>query len=192
MTGTDPAYAGPWPDGRRVLEREASAYLEDAADPALQGRPTICEPWTVRDVTKHLAATFRRFNLMLARSRAGDFSKPFEPGDLDDENRRAVEAFMGDPNAALADEVAGFVARATDLEEPMAHQRGVIPVGLQVLFGLTDVVIHHWDLARATGRSARPGSDALALVVPALGALGAGDPRGDRWEWILRAAGRPV
>ena len=191
MTYIEPGYGGPFPDGTQALAREATVFLEATSDPASHDRPTICELWTVLDLVRHLAATFQRFNERLDRSREGDFSKPFEPDDLGEENLRAVASFEGEPRARFRSEVLGFLERCGDPAEPMAHQRDVIPVGLQVLFGLADVTIHHWDLTLAiVAEPYRPGDDVPGLLVPALRALGAPAPEGDTWRWALLVSGR--
>ena len=77
------------------------SYLACAADPAVQRAATRCPPWTVRDLTAHLAATFHRFADQLGKASAGDLTAPFAPGDLSRENLRAVELFRGDPLQAL-------------------------------------------------------------------------------------------
>jgi uncharacterized protein (TIGR03083 family) len=184
-------YQAPWPDVREFVGRELVEYLDTAADTATHGLPTRCPPWTVHDITAHLAATFERFNRMLARGRSGDLSPPFLRDELSDENLRAVRAFRGDPLVRLEEEARAFVSSGSDPTEVMPHQFGLIPVGLQMLFGLNELAVHHDDIAHATGTLYRPGADvveALALVWNrALDGLPAAR---DPWIGILRASGR--
>lgn len=192
MTTVAEPYRDPWPDARELVERELAAYLATAADPANIDLQTRCSPWTINDVTAHLAASFERFNRMLARGRSGDLSRPFERGDLSAENLRAVEHFEGDPLLRLEEETTRFVGSSADPQEIMPHQFGPIPVALQMLFGLNELTIHHDDIATAAGSRYRPDPDvldALNLVWErALGGLpGADDP----WTNILIASGRP-
>jgi uncharacterized protein (TIGR03083 family) len=183
---------GRWPDVRDLARAELESYLADASDPASQDRPTRCPPWTVADLTRHLAATAARFNAMLAQSRAGDLRPPFERNALSEENLRAVREFTGDPLASLREEAGRFLEDSTDPDEIMAHQFGPIPVGLQQHFLLNDIAIHHDDLAAAVGRSYRP-PDA---VVDALGRLFTahrwwnGPENPDAWARILSSSGR--
>lgn len=161
-----PPLQGPWPDGRGLLRREVDAYLADVADGSLDRLATRCEPWTVADVTTHLAATFLRFNRMIDQGRRGDFTPPFAMDELDGENLRAVEAFTGDPTQALVEQTDGLLLRCTDLDEPVPHQAGTIPVGLQVLFGLLDTVVHHDDVLSAAGRRYVLPDDVVATLLP--------------------------
>jgi uncharacterized protein (TIGR03083 family) len=187
----EPHLAGPWPPAAELLQAELGAYLDAAGDPDVQGLPTRCRPWTVHDLTAHLAMTFKRFARLLERSRAGDLSPPFARDELAAENLRAVAGFTGDPSAELRRWAGGLVAAATDPEEPMAHQFGPIPVGLQLLFGLDELVIHHDDLAAALGGSYRPpGPVVQALVLVWERVLGGLPPGADDWARILIASGR--
>ncbi len=176
----------PWPAAVDQTRAELDAYLATASRPDLWDLPTRCPPWTVRDVTRHLAATFQRFADMLEQSRAGDLSPPFARTELDAENLRAVEDFTGVPEERLAAEARRFLDHVGDGDELMAHQRGSIPVALQVLFGLHDVVLHHDDVAVASGTSYRPPEGVVALLVPVwelLGLVGVGD---DPWPTVTR------
>jgi uncharacterized protein (TIGR03083 family) len=183
---------GPWPDVRDLTRAELESYLADASDPMHQDLPTRCPPWTVADLTRHLAATAARFNAMLAQSRAGDLTPPFGRNDLSEENLRAVREFSGDPLASLREEAERFLEDSTDPDEVMAHQFGPIPVGLQQHFLLNDIAIHHDDLAAAVGRSYRPPDtvvEALAHMFAAQGWLKGKEDR-DAWTRILSSSGR--
>jgi uncharacterized protein (TIGR03083 family) len=187
----EPYLAGPWPPAAELVRAELSAYLDAADDPDVMGLPTRCSPWTVRDLTAHLAMTFKRFARMLEQSRAGDLSPPFARDELSAENLSAVAGFTGDPRAELRRWAEGLVAAATDPDEPMAHQFGPIPVGLQLLFGLDELVIHHDDLAGALGGSYRPPGPVVQALVPVWErALGSLAPGADDWARILTASGR--
>lgn len=180
-----------WTRSLDACHDELAAYLLTAGEAAVHDLPTRCPPWTVRDVTRHLAATFERFNRMLARSRAGDLSKPFEMEDLGEENLRAVREFDGEPEARLREEATAFLAAAGDPDEMIAHQFGPIPMSLQVIFGLADLTIHHDDVAVASGARYRPPEATVGLLVDVWSQRFGGGPEGDdAWEWILRASGR--
>lgn len=184
------ALRGPWPDVRELCRVELDAYLADASDAAIQKLATRCPPWTVHDITRHLAATAARFNAMLAQSRGGDLTPPFSPPELSEENLRAVREFTGDPIASLRREAEGFLADAADPNEVMAHQFDPIPAGLQQLFLLSDITIHHDDVAAAAAGSYQPPE----LVVDALARMGlvfGREPAGpDRWAEVLAFSGR--
>jgi uncharacterized protein (TIGR03083 family) len=186
-----PPFVGPWPDGIVATRHELASYLADVADGSLDALATRCAPWSVREVTVHLAETFRRFHLMLEQGRRGDFAPPFASDELDSENLRAVEAFSGDPAEALTVAAAGFLDALDSLDEPVPHQAGTLPVGLQVLFGLMDIAMHHDDVLAAAGRRYRPSTEALAAIVPVAERLyGMPADQPDPWSLMLLGAGR--
>jgi hypothetical protein len=131
-----PPSAIPWPIAVDWSAIELGDYLASAADPAIQRVPTRCAPWAIRDLTAHLAATFRRFAGQLDRANAGDLTEPFGPGDLSPKNLRAVELFRGDPLQALERQATRFLSEAlrSQADQLMGHQRGPVPVGLQVIW----------------------------------------------------------
>lgn len=187
-----PAGVIPWPAALEWSAAESRRYLSAAADPAAQSLPTRCPPWTVRDLTAHLAATFQRFADQLDKANAGDLTAPFEPGDLSHQNRRAVELFSGDPAQALNEQATRFLRGAGrgQAGHLMGHQRGPVPVGLQVMWGLSELTVHHDDLAHAIGTSYRPGDSivtALVTMKEAVDGFHAGD---DPWLDYLRSTGR--
>jgi len=185
--------AGNWPLRSDLLRAEADAYITTVRDEAIVDVPTRCPPWTVSDITRHLAATFHRYVELLRRSRTGDFRPPFKPEDLAEENLRAVREFSGDPIDAACEEVSRFISLASDPAEPMINQRGTIPVGLQMCFGIDEFAIHHDDVAAARGGTYRPSTEVVELLVETWKALTAGEvpsPGADPWAWILEKSGR--
>ena len=182
---------GPWPDVRDLCRAEMESYLAEASDDAVRPLPTRCPPWTVDDVTRHLAATAARFNAMLARSRTGDLSPPFAPRELAEENLRAVREFEGDPLERMRVETERFLSEANDPDERIAHQIGPVPVALQLLFLLNDIAIHHDDVSVAAGRSYTPSAKVLDAIAGMSRLFGEEPPEGQgRWSTILAASGR--
>jgi uncharacterized protein (TIGR03083 family) len=186
----DPRCGGPWPLAIAPARAELQGYLGAATVPGLASKQSLCPAWTVSQVTEHLAATFARFADMLARSRGGDLSPPFAPDGLTAENLRAVDAFTRDPVLALRDEAARFLGMVTDPAEPMGHQRGVIPAGLQVLFGLNELAVHHYDVTAPFGPGYRPPDPVLGLLLDMFGRVAALPGGTDPWDRILRLSGR--
>ena len=185
--------AGDWPLRADLLRSEADAYIAAVKGPETWELATRCPPWTVSDVTRHLAATFHRYVELLRRSRTGDFRPPFAPEDLAEENLRAVREFTGDPIDSACEEVARFISLASDPAEPMINQRGTIPVGLQVCFGINEFAIHHDDVAAARGGTYRPSDEVVNVLIETWKALTGGEtpPSGtDSWGWILSRSGR--
>ena len=176
-----------------LLRAECDAYIIDARESSIWDLPTRCAPWTVLDITKHLAATFHRYVELLRRSRTGETRAPFAPETLSEENLRAVAEFKGDPHAELCAEVGRFATLATDPDERMLNQRGMIPVGLQMLWGLNELAIHHDDLAQALGGAWRPSDDVvevLGSLVPLREGAPSRDTDTDSWTWIRASSGR--
>ena len=187
--------AGDWPLRADLLRSEADAYISTVKDASLWELPTRCPPWTVSDVTRHLAATFHRYVELLRRSRTGDFRPPFKPEDLAEENLRAVREFSGDPISSACEEVARFISLASDAGEPMINQRGTIPVGLQMCFGINEFAIHHDDVAAARGGAYRPSEEVIGVLTGTWRALtGSETPHAgiDQWSWILEKSGRVI
>jgi uncharacterized protein (TIGR03083 family) len=180
-----------WADARDLVRGELESYLRDASDETVRSLPTRCPPWSVDELTRHLAASARRFNEMLAQGRAGDFTPPFAPDELGEENLRAVREFSGDPLEQLRSEAERFLSDAANLTETMPHQLGPIPVGLQHRFLLADLAIHHDDLAVAAGRRHRPPGSVVEALAKAFEARGVELPDvPDEWERIIAASGR--
>jgi uncharacterized protein (TIGR03083 family) len=182
----------PWPAALDWSAAESRNYLAVAADPAVQSFPTRCSPWTVQDLTAHLAATFQRFADQLDKANAGDLTAPFEPGDLSRENQRAVDLFRGHPAQAFNEQATRFLREAGrgQAGQLMGHQRGPVPVGLQVMWGLSELTVHHDDLAHAFGTSYRPSDSIVTALVAMKEAIDGFHAGGDPWLDYLRSTGR--
>jgi uncharacterized protein (TIGR03083 family) len=139
--------------------------------------PTRCPPWNVASLTAHLAATFRRFADLLDRARAGDLHPPFPPDHLPEENLRAELEFSGDPLEQLSLQANRFLGSVGARDEPMANQFGTMPVGLQMMFGLNELAVHHDDLAHAAGDSYRPAEQVVQALVSRYSAVFKTDTR---------------
>lgn len=99
--------------------------------------PSPCPDWVTRDVVRHLVDTT---NYFLGQAGVG----PVEAPSVDDDPvgawtaaRDAVQAALGDPELATREYDTGM-GRMT-LEKMIG------------MFGVADVLIHTWDLARAAG-----------------------------------------
>ena len=184
----DQTLGGGWPDSSPLVRRELGAFLATAAeiDPTL---PTRCRPWTAADVTTHVGESFARFTRMLEQGRRGDLTPPFAKEEMDAENLRAVVAFDGDPVRHLESSVNAFLRLVDDPDEIMPHQRGPIPVGLQLQFGLGDLAVHHDDIAVAAGSSYTPEQDVVDMLVDGYRRLGSWGPV-DEPVWELFVEGR--
>lgn len=177
-----------------LIREEANGFLVAAGLPESASVATRCEPWTVRDLTAHLASTVRRFSDALERSRKGDFTPPFDPPALSAENMAGVEEFEDDPIPALEVEIDRFLALVDDYHELMAHQDGRISVGLQMRFALNEFALHRDDIEAALGGARRPPEPVVEALLPLWeNVLQLTEPHAgeiDPWRRILMASGR--
>ena len=123
-----------WERLAREFTRRAEAVQGDGWD-----RPAPCEGWVARDVVRHLVEWMPGLFL-------GSAGLPLPAGPSVDEDPagawravdRAVQAALDDP--ATAQRMTETRAGSMTLEQLVA------------MTGLMDVLVHTWDLARATGQ----------------------------------------
>jgi uncharacterized protein (TIGR03086 family) len=123
-------------------------------------RPTPCAGYTVGDVGEHLV----RSMVLLASVAAGQVDDPVA-GTLD--TRVAVTA-----EAALE------AWRLRGLEGPVAVGRSVRPASLAVEIIPLELLVHGWDVARATGRHIDVPADVAGYVLDRARDLITEDKRG--------------
>lgn len=126
------------------------------------GDPTPCEAWDVREVVQHLVDELR-WTVPLAEGRTIE-----EVGD-----RLDGDLLGGAPAKAFEEagrEAVEAVRRPGVLTSPTHVSYGPIPGAVYLGHLLNDLVVHGWDLARATGQeTAIPGelADACwAIMAP--------------------------
>jgi uncharacterized protein (TIGR03086 family) len=127
-------------------KRLGDAFAEKiaAAPPDSWASPSPCQDWTARDVVAHVVQTQGMF-LGFVGKELGDIpSAEDDPAKAWDAARAKVQAQLDDPEGAKA-EFEGFSGRST-FETAVDK------------FLNSDLVVHGWDLARATGQddSMRP------------------------------------
>jgi uncharacterized protein (TIGR03086 family) len=105
------------------------------------GDPTPCPEWTVRDLVRHVATSPAIFFGMVGREMA-------PTPDVDDDPLAAFLAVRDQVAAALEDP-----ARAGEEYEGMLG-RATFAEGIDRFISF-DLVVHGWDLARATGQDER-------------------------------------
>lgn len=118
---------------RRLADRFTA--IADAVPPDAWGRPAPCEGWTARDVVAHVVSTecefLERFD---AAPAVGTNDDPVEAWAV---VRTTVLAILEDPERA---------------ETPFDGYFGPMTFAAAIdQFYASDLVIHGWDLARATG-----------------------------------------
>jgi uncharacterized protein (TIGR03086 family) len=116
-------------------------------DPSQYSLPTPCSDWDVHDVLNHLLGT-----LALGRDLLSDASPgagAIGPGQLP-----ADDLVGDDPAGAYGKGVAELLAAAGGDALDRTHATPLGDMPGQVLGGFTtlDILVHGWDLARATGQ----------------------------------------
>ena len=127
------------PDEHRRIAREFTATVEGTA-PAAWDNPAPPEGWVARDIVRHLVEWFPAF-----LEGATGTTLPTGPSVDDDPvgawrtQRDAVQALLDDP--------------ATERREYDFPHIGTMTLGQAIdMIYTSDVFLHRWDLARATGQ----------------------------------------
>jgi uncharacterized protein (TIGR03086 family) len=121
---------------RRLSDRFATT-IAGVSDDQWEN-PTPCEDWTVRDLVRHAVDTQGMFLGLVGRELGAIPSVDDDPVGAWDAARAGVRADLDDPERA-GTEFTGFFGPTT--------------FGAAVdRFLNSDLVIHRWDLARATGQ----------------------------------------
>ena len=146
----------------RRMARIVEAVVDDALD-----HPTPCERYTVGDLLDHVAGSALAF-------RAAAVKRPLEGGpsgaaaNLDPDWRTEIPRRLDELAEAW---------RAPDAWEGATRAGGVdLPAAVAGVVALDELVIHGWDLARATGQPSGydgPGLDAVHDMVQHFRASGA-------------------
>jgi uncharacterized protein (TIGR03086 family) len=117
---------------------------------------TPCDQWAVRDLLNHLVGGGYMFAMSL-NGEALDMSAA--PADL-----------LGSDHAAAFDaSIAAFneaLDRATDLSAMVTLPFGSVPADLALRVAAADLLVHSWDLAKATGQQFDPPVDFVESVSP--------------------------
>jgi uncharacterized protein (TIGR03086 family) len=128
-----------------LLERalDQTAGLIAAIDASQAGLATPCAGWDVRALVGHLAGQDLRNFLVSARGEAADWTAP-------------AEEIGDDWAAAFRDRAEPLRAawRAADLDRPVTGPGGEAPLRMRADQQITELAMHDWDLARATGQPA--------------------------------------
>ena len=114
--------------------------------------PTRCPGWDVRGLLNHTLGAAVMFTLANAGHAAGE-----DAGDL----------VGADPLRALADTSAANLASWGDpgaREGDRAYPWGTFPAGVGLVINVSEVALHSWDLATATGQDARIDRDVAQAV----------------------------
>lgn len=174
-------------------DRLAGAFAATVSAVPAQGwqAASPCEGWTAQDVVRHVVETPAIFFGMVGRELVPTPPVEDDPGAAFAASRAQVQAALDDPEVAGSG-FDGFFGRTTLAE---AIER----------FVCLDLVVHRWDLARATGLDETiPETDLVWLEA---GVAGFGDamrapevfgpaieppPGADRQTRLLHFLGRPA
>jgi uncharacterized protein (TIGR03086 family) len=115
--------------------------LVEAVRPDQLGGPTPCPQWTVRDLVNHMVTG----NLLIAAIVAGE---PHPDRTVDHLGDDHVAAFR-DSVTRLSETFAEHDVLAGTYPSPMGEGPGSLLVHMRV----NELVVHGWDLAKATGQS---------------------------------------
>ena len=128
-----------------LLERalDQTTGLIAAIDTGQAGRPTPCAGWDVRALVSHVAGQDLRNFLVSVRGESADWGTP-------------ADELGDDWAAAFRDRAAPLRAawRAADLGRLVTGPGGEAPLRFRADHQITELAVHDWDLATATGQSA--------------------------------------
>ena len=117
---------------------------------------TPCEQWAVRDLLNHLVGGGHMFATCLS---GGSVDPASAPGDLLGE----------DPAEAFDMAIAAFSASLavnSDLSTMVTLPFGSMPAEVALRIASADLLVHSWDLARATGQRFDPPDELVASTEP--------------------------
>jgi uncharacterized protein (TIGR03086 family) len=127
-----------------LLERalDQTAGLIAAVDASQAGLATPCSGWDVQALVNHLAGPAMRNFLVAARGETTDWTAPAE--EIDDDDWAAVFRERAAPLRVAW--------READLSRLVRGPGGEAPLRLSADQQITELAVHDWDLARATGQ----------------------------------------
>jgi uncharacterized protein (TIGR03086 family) len=140
----------PVADRYRRLSDQLTERIAAVPDQAWSG-PTPCEGWTVRDLVGHVIDVHGRFQGLVGRSLVDHPSVDTDPLGAWTAVRDQMQADLDDPDRA-AEEYDGLLGRSSF---------GASVDG----FVCFDLVVHGWDLARATGQDETLDPDKCAAML---------------------------
>ncbi len=119
--------------------------LVAAIRPDQWGAPTPCTEWDVRTLVGHMASGNQLFAEMLDGATTLEEYRRTAPGDILGD--RPVPAFHDAAQALLT----AFRLPGA-LDRPVTVPFGTVPGAVALHLRLTEILVHGWDLARATGQ----------------------------------------
>jgi uncharacterized protein (TIGR03086 family) len=141
--------------GIGTLATEAIDLLIEAVEqipPGSWNQPSNLEGWSVRDLVGHATGSAQKIVTLLE---GGKLWGPSEPADW----------ICADPAARLRELAVRLreVLRGADLNAMRASPQGQVPLHRAMVFPVTDLAIHSWDVHRSWGRLVELPEDVLAF-----------------------------
>ena len=149
-------------DSERERFRRVAARFTDVVEsvPAAGwSNPAPCEGWTARDVVRHLVEWVPSFFSRAEIDLPVSVSVDDDPAKAWAQLRDALQATLDDPESAASE---------IDIEPVGRH---TVAAAIEQ-FVTADIVVHTWDLAKATGLDATIDHDFATRMVPAMTAIG--------------------
>jgi uncharacterized protein (TIGR03086 family) len=162
------------PSEQLAYQASALQQLMDGVQADQWDNATPCAKWTVRDLANHLVGG----GAMFAASFRG------ETIEMDEANM--PDLLGDDPAGALQQMIADFQASADApgaMDNEVVLPFAALPAQVALDIAKFDLLVHAWDLARATGQAFDPPADvvanARATAETIVGGLRDGDTFGD-------------
>jgi uncharacterized protein (TIGR03086 family) len=130
--------------------------LVHATSAAQLNNATPCQEWEVRDLLNHIVGGGYMFAACL---RGESIDPSAAPADLlGDDHAAAFDAAIGAFSSALAE--------TADLSAPVTLPFGTMPADVALRVAAADLLVHSWDLARATDQCFDPSVGFVASAEP--------------------------
>jgi uncharacterized protein (TIGR03086 family) len=130
--------------------RAAAAAMESVVEgigPAQWSAPTPCPEWSVADLTDHVVASNRRVAFALQ----GEPAPPSLTGDGDRDGSSGTDDRLAAYRRSVDDLYEAFAAPGA-LDRIVSVPFGQVPGAVALQLRVVELVVHGWDLARATGQ----------------------------------------
>jgi uncharacterized protein (TIGR03086 family) len=120
---------------------ELTGQVIDGVSDDQWGLPTPCEDWTVRDLVEHVVAGNDSFTAALYGQPGAPLPSAERSGDLATQYR------------CSAQELVRAFRQPGTLESMVSVPFGTVPGAVALHLRVTELLVHGWDVARATGQA---------------------------------------
>jgi uncharacterized protein (TIGR03086 family) len=168
----------------RTAVRRMSDLVAAVPDGAL-GDPTPCPDYTIGDLLDHIHGFARAFTFA-ARKDLDPIRQPPGPGSAG----RLAADWRTEIPADLATMAAAWGEQGA--QEGMSMAGGIeFPAEVVAVVAIEELVVHGWDLARATGAEFAPDATDIAIAASFLEQIQGGGPPGAFGPAVATADGAP-